>query len=217
MKTLLKFVGFVCICAVTKGFAILAYLIWKYGTKWTDKKAKDGFQKIKWQKQNKIIAFTLCLVGFIINVGGKPQVQQTQVQQPQVQVQQTQCKFDGSTYKRENRSNMLLFGKVGEHYKGLEAYHYNHKSNIVDKNTQIISWEQNGVVYGMYIHVTDEQSFVTPSNYDKCYVTINSIEHDVVLSTELMKAGLTDTRDIKMMDVYVAHVTLDHNCDDDED
>lgn len=214
MKTVLKFIGFVCLCAMTKGLAILAYLIWKYGTKLTDKKAKDETQRIKWANQNKFIAIALCVAGLFINV--VTHSNDTVIKQEPKQVQ-TQCKFDCSDYKRENRSNMLLFGKVGEHYKGVEAYHYEHKSNIVDKNTQIISWEQNGVVYDMYIHVTDEQSFVTPNNYDKCYVTINSIEHEVVLSTELMQAGLTDTRDIKMMDVYIAHVTLDHNCDDDEE
>lgn len=214
MKTVLKFIGFVCVCAMTKGFAILAYLIWKYGTKFTDKKAKDGFQKIKWQKQNKIIAFTLCLVGFIVNVMGTPQPQP----QPQPQAQaQVQCNFDKTGYERENRSNMLMFGKVGDKYKGLEAYKYEHKSTILDKNTQLISWEQGGVVYGLYIHLTDEQSFVTADNCADTYVTMTSIEHDVVLSTELMKAGLTKTRDIKMMDVYIAHVTLDHNCDDDEE
>lgn len=212
MKTVLKFIGFVCVCAMTKGLAILAYLIWKYGTKLTDKKAKDESQRIEWAKQNKYIAIALCVIGLFFNVSTHTNDTVVEQEQPQVQ-----CNFDGNSYHREQRSDMLQFGKVGDKIKGVEAYHYNHKSTIVDKNTQIISWEQNGVVYGLYIHLNDNQSFVTPDNYDNAYVTITSIEHEVVLSTELMKAGLTDTRDIKMMDVYIAHVTLDHNCDDDED
>lgn len=214
MKTVLKFIGFVCVCAMTKGLAILAYLIWKYGTKLTDKKAKDETQRIKWANQNKYIAIALCVVGLFISVGTHSN--DTVVKQEPEQVQ-VQCKFDGSAYHREQRSNMLQFGKVGDKIKGLEAYHYNHKSKTVDKNTQVISWEQNGVVYGMYVHVTDNQSFVTADNYDKVYVTITDIEHEVVLSTELAQAGLTDTREIKMMDCYIAHVTVDHNCDDDEE
>lgn len=211
MKTLLKFVGFVFVCALTKGFAILAYLIWKYGTKLTDKKAKDGFQKIKWQKQNKAIAFTLCLVGFIVNVMGTPQVDE----KPQVQqVQQVQCKFDGTGYVTEQRSTYVELYNVGSKIKNFDGFRHNHKEAYPDNNTQIIAWVQGDKLYGMYIHVNDNQNYID-QNTEHSYMTMISKTHEVITTVQAKELGLYDGNEFKLMDCYIVHMQLDHESDED--
>ena len=211
MKKLVKFIGALILVCATKGLAVIAYLIWKYGIK--VRKPKDGIKQVEYQQQHKIIAILICVIGLIINSCGTPQTQtQTQTQQ------QVTCKFDTTGYKQEQRSTMLMYGRVGDKYYNIDALRYKHKSGATDDAfTQVISWEQGDVVYGLYLHGNGNTSFVTKDNCKGAYITITSIEHEVVLSTELMKAGLYSGRDIKMVDVYIAHATVDHVHADDEE